>query len=240
MEVHHHPHVEKKSFKEYFLEFLMIFLAVTLGFIAENIREHISEHSSAKILAQSMLEDLKKDTSSLNVNIAFSHKKLNSLDTVIAMLHLRRDKWNDTSFYKNITPVMISYPFASTDGTYSQMKTSGTLRYFKQSLVNLMNAYAVQLKKTEYRDEVEDKGTWIVAPYNFDIMNLEVINDIRFNKPIVHEMYLKVSDKTMVDKYVNLVTMIKSFRTRTLMEYEEQLKIANKLINALQKEYHLK
>ncbi|KAA9041153.1 histidine kinase [Ginsengibacter hankyongi] len=30
MEVHHHPHVEKKGFKEYFLEFLMIFLAVTI------------------------------------------------------------------------------------------------------------------------------------------------------------------------------------------------------------------
>jgi hypothetical protein len=28
MEVHHHPKVEKKNFKEYFPEFLMIFLAV--------------------------------------------------------------------------------------------------------------------------------------------------------------------------------------------------------------------
>lgn len=36
MEVHHHPHIERKRFKEYFFEFLMIFLAVTLGFIAEN------------------------------------------------------------------------------------------------------------------------------------------------------------------------------------------------------------
>jgi hypothetical protein len=43
MEVHHHPHVEKKSFKEYLLEGLMIFLAVTMGFFAENIREHFSE-----------------------------------------------------------------------------------------------------------------------------------------------------------------------------------------------------
>jgi len=34
MEVPHHPHVEKKSFKEYFLEGLMIFFAVTIGFIA--------------------------------------------------------------------------------------------------------------------------------------------------------------------------------------------------------------
>lgn len=32
MEVHHHPHVKEKKFKEYFLEFIMIFLAVTLGF----------------------------------------------------------------------------------------------------------------------------------------------------------------------------------------------------------------
>jgi hypothetical protein len=31
MEVHHHPHVGKKNFKEYLLEGLMIFLAVTLA-----------------------------------------------------------------------------------------------------------------------------------------------------------------------------------------------------------------
>jgi hypothetical protein len=37
MEVHHHPHVEKKSFKEYLLEGLMIFVAVTMGFFAETI-----------------------------------------------------------------------------------------------------------------------------------------------------------------------------------------------------------
>ena len=31
MEVPHHPHIEKKNFKEYFSEFLMIFLAVSLA-----------------------------------------------------------------------------------------------------------------------------------------------------------------------------------------------------------------
>ena len=39
MEVHHHPHVEKKSFKEYILEGLMIFIAVSMGFAAESLRE---------------------------------------------------------------------------------------------------------------------------------------------------------------------------------------------------------
>jgi hypothetical protein len=41
MEVHHHPHVEKKGFKEYFLEFIMTFLAVTMAFIGENMREQL-------------------------------------------------------------------------------------------------------------------------------------------------------------------------------------------------------
>src|SRR5882757_1923638 len=36
MEVHHHPEVERKIFKQYVLEGLMIFLAVFMGFIAEN------------------------------------------------------------------------------------------------------------------------------------------------------------------------------------------------------------
>src|ERR1700733_12146647 len=44
MEVHHHPEVEKKGFKEYILEGLMIFLAVTMGFFAENLRETISDN----------------------------------------------------------------------------------------------------------------------------------------------------------------------------------------------------
>src|SRR5437764_2997328 len=58
MEVHHHPHVEKKNFKEYFLEFLMIFLAVTMGFVAENIREHIAETKSAHQYLESYRNDL--------------------------------------------------------------------------------------------------------------------------------------------------------------------------------------
>src|SRR5271169_2081145 len=58
MEVHHHPHVEKKSFKEYFLEFLMIFLAVTMGFVAENIRENYTEKENAKKYLEAYRDEL--------------------------------------------------------------------------------------------------------------------------------------------------------------------------------------
>ena len=242
MEVHHHPdlHHKPKKWKEYFLEFLMIFLAVTMGFIAENIRELITEHKNAKILAQSLLEDIKNDTTSLHSLIAFSAKKINAADSILSIVHSPRNKWNATSFYTNMTPMLTSLPFNSTDGTYTQMKTSGTLRYFNQSLVNIINAYDVQLKKTEYRDQVEDKGTWILANLNFDIMNLEVITDIRFKKPVTHEMYIRMNNKEATDKFINLVAMNKGFRFRSSQEYQAQLKIADKLIEALKKEYGLK
>ncbi len=239
MEVHHHPNVEKKGLKEYILEGLMIFLAVSMGFIAENIREHVTEHKNAKILAESMLEDIKKDTASLNNIIEFSSKKIDAADSILAIVHRPRNKWNNVDFYKNMVPILTSVPFAPTDSTYAQMKTSGSLRYFNQSLVNLMNAYDVQLKKTEYRDNVEDKGIWILANLNFDIMNLEVLSELRFNKPIQHDMYIKIDDKINTDKFINLIVMNKIFRTRSQMEYEEQQKIAVKLITALQKEYQL-
>jgi hypothetical protein len=240
MEVHHHPdlHHKPKKWKEYFLEFLMIFLAVTLGFIAENLREHFAEHRNAKILAQSLFEDVKKDTASLHSLIAFSNKKISAADSVLIMLHSPRNTWNAKSFYTNMMPMLTSLPFKSTDGTYTQMKTSGTLRYFNQSLVNIINAYDVQLRKTVYRDEIEDKGTWILADLNFNIINVEVITDIRFNNPITHEMYIKIANKDVTDKFINLVAMNKGFRLRSSQEYQEQLKIADKLKEALQKEYH--
>jgi hypothetical protein len=62
MEVHHHPQIERKNFKEYFLEFLMIFLAVTMGFFAESIRERLADDSKEKQYINSMIADLKGDT----------------------------------------------------------------------------------------------------------------------------------------------------------------------------------
>lgn len=75
MEVHHHPHVEKKNFKEYFLEFLMIFLAVTLGFIAENLREHFSETK----IAHQNIEDYRNDLLQNQKQFKYYNNRLESL-----------------------------------------------------------------------------------------------------------------------------------------------------------------
>lgn len=124
----------------------MIFLAVTMGFIAENIREHITEQKMRKYLRSHYLMILSRILY-LFIHSLISVKKLSAADSILSIVHTPRTIWNAKSFYTYITPMVTSIPYKSTDGTYSQMKTSGTLRYFKQSLVNIINAYAVQLKK---------------------------------------------------------------------------------------------
>ncbi len=66
MEVHHHPEIEKKGFKEYLLEGLMIFIAVMMGFFAESLREHIDNNEKGHEYVQSLLIDLKADTAKIN------------------------------------------------------------------------------------------------------------------------------------------------------------------------------
>src|SRR5271170_1185623 len=75
MEVHHHPHIERKNFKEYFLEFLMIFLAVTMGFFAETIRENFSENAKAKELAKSLYKEIYADSIAVQQKIEYRLSK---------------------------------------------------------------------------------------------------------------------------------------------------------------------
>jgi CDP-glycerol glycerophosphotransferase (TagB/SpsB family) len=100
MEVHHHPHVEKKNFKEYFLEFLMIFLAVTMGFFAEQMRESVADHNREKEFMKSMLEDLKTDTAKINSFSMQANVALTQMDSLIHLMQSRdRAKYGKTMYY---------------------------------------------------------------------------------------------------------------------------------------------
>src|ERR1700750_2363373 len=86
MEVHHHPHVEKKNFKEYFLEFLMIFLAVTLGFFAENIRESMVEKETERTYIESFYKDISKDEQQIPWLIKSQDHQIKCADSLVILL----------------------------------------------------------------------------------------------------------------------------------------------------------
>ena len=230
--------LKKRNWKSYFKEFFMLFLAISLGFFVENQRESYAEKKSAEILAQSMLEDLKQDRSALEESIRFAKEKDLAIENFLLMLHTPGETWDTVAFYKSLTTVFTTFPFPPTDGTYSQMKSSGTLRYFNQLLVNKMNAYDNQLKKTVFRDEIVEKAEWELVPVAATLVNFEVTGELRFNNPITKEMYIKIKDKNTLDLFINKVVTVRTMMGRSLQEYEAQLKSAETLLIELKKEYH--
>jgi hypothetical protein len=230
---------KKRNWTSYFKEFFMLFLAISLGFFVENQREAYVENKSAEVLAQSMLEDLVQDRKALDEGIRFMEDKDKNMDEFLRMLHAPGGDWDTVVFYKSMTMVFSTFPFSPTDGTYSQMKSSGTLRYFDQRLVNKMNAYDNQLKKTVFRDEIVENAEWELVPFASTILNFEVTGELRFNKPITKETYIKIRDQDTLDLFINKVVTVRTMMGRSLQEYKVQMLLSEDLIKEIKEKYRL-
>jgi hypothetical protein len=149
MEVHHHPKVEKKNFKEYFLEFLMIFLAVTLGFFAENIREHIKDNEQGKQYIQSLIEDLQADTIRMNDIIRYDEGKMISLNNMYQCYDTVTNDLKATS----CMGILIKYskvnrPFLSNDRTVTQLANAGGFRLLEKEDADSILGYEGMYRNT--------------------------------------------------------------------------------------------
>jgi hypothetical protein len=220
MEVHHHPHVEKKNFKEYFLEFLMIFLAVTLGFFAENIREDISEHQKAKTFASSMKEDLKADTAQLiNYNKYFT-TTANYIDTFMLLLQ-NNDPQNIPSgklyWYGLYGGARGS--FIPNDATFQQMKSSGSLEFFKTKIAIDIEKYDRLCRLLEASDDMNKdiytevrKTRAMIFDFKYNEMANQIWqkNRVAFNQARI-DSFISINppllsyDKVLFNQYVELV-----------------------------------
>lgn len=135
MEVHHHPHVEKKSFKEYLLEGLMIFVAVSFGFIAENIRESISDTEKEEAYIESFVQNLRDDSVHLAAVIEENTAKIAELRELMKLsqqnlsaVAVRKELYNYCS-----SAVGYYSLFTSNNATLQQLKNSGGLRLIRRN-----------------------------------------------------------------------------------------------------------
>jgi hypothetical protein len=162
MEVHHHPNVEKKNFKEYFLEFLMIFLAVTMGFFAENFREHLADRIKEKYLIHLLKEDLTKDTAHLHLliyeRIPLVNKFMDSATRQITSLPIRENEKKLIAAIENGT---VYFDFTPSEIALSEFKYAGRVDLVENpgvkdaifnyaSQVNFYNAYTSGMHQAEW------------------------------------------------------------------------------------------
>jgi hypothetical protein len=172
MEVHHHPKVEKKNFKEYFLEFIMIFLAVTMGFFAESLREHLSNHSKEREYIIGIKKDLVADTASMNDFLPYLISRVDQTDTLIKILQTPGVTGRGTDMYYLARLTTKLRSFISNNTTLTELEHSGNFGLITKEPV-LTGLVKVQKIAETYKvitglDEQEAEMTYPLLGKLFD------------------------------------------------------------------------
>ncbi|MES2328125.1 MAG: hypothetical protein V4539_00895 [Bacteroidota bacterium] len=232
MEVHHHPHVEKKNFKEYILEGLMIFLAVSMGFFAESYREHLVNKEREKQYVNSFYQDLKNDQNELPTLIrAIRRQQLEpaaSLPVLFSKVSLTTPADSIYYFFRKFIRQQGVKAFI-TDRTFEQIKNAGEMRlitnrqvadslidyykqigfidYLQQTLLGYKSRFSenlpLVLKSTDYAIAI-DSSNGVIMP--------------------AHHVYLLSKDPFIVNKILIQVDDIGALSNTIKIMVEEALR----------------
>lgn len=244
MEVHHHSHTARKKWTHYFWEFLMLFLAVFCGFLAEYQLEHIIENQREKQYMQSMVEDLKSDTTMFVSNIRIRQSRIDMMDSLVLLLSSSSSVKNGNDMYffgRSISPPANIF---SSDGTIQQLKSSGNLRLIRKKDIahNIIN-YDQQIRQYffEMGDEVEIRAAYRqLAIKVFDskvFYEMERTND--FIKPTSNPGLLNESPE-LINELIGHIQYLKKVHQTQLMRSQHLFQQAKQLIEEIRQQYHLK
>lgn len=243
MEVHHHPHVEKKGFKEYLLEGFMIFLAVTMGFFAESYREHLAEVNKENDYIQTLIEDLTTDTTKIKgILVVERDVKLKSIDSLLFLLKTGQIKGHENELYY-LGRTATRYPiFQSNDRTVTQLENSGSLRLIRNEAASdsiisyekeVQFIYKLQDDENDERKQLYPVLCQMYDPFVFDKMvdgfNITRPND---NPP------LRSYDSNVQKDLAFYISEIKGSDNLLIARLQKLETKAENAIAFLHKEYH--
>jgi len=262
MEVHKHPHhvTHKKKWGEYVLEFFMLFLAVFLGFVAENIRETSVEHEHEKQFAIELYSEFYADSIGFTQKLNARLDKENDCDYLYSYIKDSSLTELPKAFYPAYTIVFYlinSYTFEPKDGVLSQLKSSGSLRYFKDpALQKLFGDISVAINNVRYRNEQEYQFfANPVKPFILQHYDFKWVDNVRKMNPNAKYLdllnFYNKSDTLIKANILNLPTFNREEATNMIMFYKTMLvssrtlqmndyiKTNAKILEVLRKDYHL-
>ena len=261
MEVHAHTHTPRKKWTHYFWEFLMLFLAVFCGFLAEYQLEHTIEHQREKQYAKELYAELFADSVAVADKIKLRLEKEKDMDYLSSYLRDSSLTTLPREFYPAYTTVMYlanTYAFEPKDGILSQLKSSGSLRYFKSSpLQKLFGDIGVSINNVRYRNEQEYQyfaspiKPFILKHYDFSWLNelrkqdengtgINLVNHYRKSNITIEAAILNLSSFDRGEAS-NMILFYKQMlvSTRTL-QMNDYITVNRKLLQELRQNYKLK
>jgi len=250
MEVHTHPHTPRKKFTHYLWEFFMLFLAVTAGFFMENLREHYVERQRAHEFAESLIADLKKDTVMLVSDIKqidFVAPRIDTFRTLAQTKNINDYPGGTWYYYARFTSWYFS--FNLNNATIEQLKSSGSLRYFKnKEVINAIAQYdriCRSIKELYYYEQpvinktIELRNKIFNAAYFDAVMSFNISNEIVNSFKQKEIKFLDTSTAILIEMANYCQINVVDYSTRKTY-YLRTLKMASELLEHLQNEYHLK
>ncbi|NDA61623.1 MAG: hypothetical protein EBX50_06225 [Chitinophagia bacterium] len=193
----------------------MLFLAVSLGFLAENIREHYVEKERAKELIVQLKSDIRSNLFLIDSIVQRDKNLVFELDS--AMVYLGMNNIIDLdSLYSNLPPNI--FRFIGKNDTYNQMKSSGSLRYIKDSvLLNKILNYANACTSAETRSTVAE-GEYIAS---------EFTNTMNAWMPKTEAIRRFLKDRSGIGSVVSKESVSLSLITPKSVEFVSQLSRMN-------------
>ncbi len=246
MEVHHHPEVEKKGFKEYLLEGLMIFLAVFMGFIAENVREHVADSARETQYMESLVKDLKLDTIILNRAAVLKEQRISAIDSVLKYFRANRDaKKVPVSTYSQMRRGQWDMFFIHHGGTIDQLKNAGGLRLIRvKGMVDSIESYYQMVQRSESRNTVYFDNQQVSDALSEKLWdardNIKYYQDyISVRKPLPDSGSVAINT-VYLNEYLNKHVRVRWITSSDRRQFTVDLKNnAGRLIAFIKKEYQL-
>jgi hypothetical protein len=243
MEVHH-PHVEKKSLKDYLLEGLMIFVAVTMGFFAENLRERIYNHEREKDYIRSLLNNLREDRTNLNHTIRVNEKKVGGLDSLLSLdvtnimkPAMKRLLYNYCHKY-----VSYYYGFSANDATMMQLKNAGGFEYIKDhAIADSIANYDIVIRNVYAAETPYGRAIERAIDAMSEVLILKTSMDIAYFKngsytgkrlPMINR------DPGKIQIFLNRIYIEREWSQNYVDNLNQTLQGTNRLINLLKNKYH--
>ncbi len=232
MEVHAHSHTERKKWTHYLWEFLMLFLAVFCGFLAEYQLEHKIEKDREKEFAKTLYSELLADSAAADIKLTRRLEKEKDMDY---LSNYFKDS-SLTNLPKNVYPAFTislylinSYSFEPKDGILSQLRNSGSLRYFKSiALQKLLGDISVNINEVRTRNEQEYQFfANPIKPYLLKHFDWSWIDNLR--KQDTTAVILDVlnnyrtSSRTIESKILNLPTFDRGEAANLILFYKQML-----------------
>ena len=273
MEVHAHSHTAhdpdpstssghrgRKKWTHYFWEFLMLFLAVFCGFLAEYQLEHKIERDREKEFARALYAELLVDSATASTKMTRRREKEKDMDYLSSYL---KDS-SLTNLPKNVYPaytislyLINTYSFEPKDGILSQLRNSGSLRYFKSiALQKLLGDISVNINDVRIRNEQEYQffanpikpymlkhfdWSWIdnLRKQDTTATILDVLNNYRQSSRIIESKILNLPEFDRVEAS-NMILFYKQMMvsTRTL-QMNNYIETNHKILEDLRKNYKL-